>query len=106
MNLSSRGPCSLTHERANIATQICAAKVYTAEFNNNDAHSTALQENTNPQVFVPSSGTRHRPVKTKTAIEGTSVQKKKQKKSSMKKYPHRPCTSNKSSRSYSGREGN
>ena len=71
-----RGPCSLTHKRPNIATQIRAAIVYTAGFNNNDACSAALQENTNPQVFVPSSGARHRPVKTKTGIEGTFVQKK------------------------------
>ena len=70
-----RGPCSLTCKRANIATQIHAAKAYATEFNNNDAHSAALQENTNPQVFVPSSGARHRPIKTKTGIEWTFTQK-------------------------------
>ena len=87
---SGRGPCSLTHKRADIATQIiatqiCAAIAYATEFNNEDACSAALEENTNPQVFVPSSGTRHRPVKTKKGIEGTFVQKKKQKKSPVKK---------------------
>ena len=81
---SDRGPCSLTHERADIANQIHAAKAYAAEFNNKDAHSVALEGNTNPWVFVPSTGTRHRPVKTKTGIQGTFVQKKKQKKSSAK----------------------
>ena len=65
-----------------------AARAYTAEFNNNDAHSAALQENTNPQVFVPSSHTRHRPVKTKTGIQGAFVQKKKQKKSIVQKNVH------------------
>ena len=34
---SSRGPCSLSHERANIETQICAARAYAAKFNNNEA---------------------------------------------------------------------
>ena len=68
-----------------IATKICAAKAYAAELNNKNACSGALQENANTQVFVPSSGTRHRPVKTKTGIEGTFVQRKKQKKSSVKK---------------------
>ena len=31
----NKGPCSLTHKRANRAMQICAAKAYTAEFSNN-----------------------------------------------------------------------
>ena len=70
---SGRGPCSVTHKRADIATQIHAAKAYATVFNNNGACSAALQENTNPQVFVPSSGARHRPIKTKTGIEGTFV---------------------------------
>ena len=39
----------------------------------------------NPQTFIPSSGTRHRPVKTKTSIQGEHVQKKKQKKKTVKK---------------------
>ena len=85
---SGRGPCSLTHERSDIATQIHAAKVYTTEFNNTNACSAALQENANPQVFVSSSSTRHRPVKIKTGIEGTFVQKKEQMKSSVKKNIH------------------
>ena len=68
---SGKGPCFLTHDRANRATKICATKAYTAEFSNKCAHSEAI-ENTNPQVFVP--------VKTKTGIEGTFVQKKKKKK--------------------------
>ena len=103
---SSRGPCSLTHERANIATQIYVAKAYVTEFNNKDACSAALQENANPQVFVPCSGTRHRPVKTKTGIEGHLCKKRNKRNHLWKKYSHRPCTSNKRSRSYSGRERN
>ena len=105
---SSRGhSCSLTHKRADIATQICAIKAYATEFNNKNAHSAALEENTNSQAFVPSSGARRRPVKTKTGIEGTFVQKKKETKEIIcEKYPQRPCTSNKSGRSYSGRERN
>ena len=70
---SSKGPCSLTHERANRATQICAPKAYVAEFSNKHAHCETLEENVNPQVFVPSGGARHRPAKTKTGIEGTFV---------------------------------
>ena len=70
---SGRGPCSLTCKRSHIATQIHAAEAYTTEFNNNDAHSATLQENANPRVFVPSSGARQGPVKTKTGIEGTFV---------------------------------
>ena len=74
---SSRGPCSLSHDRADIEIQICLAGAYATKFNNNKAHSVALQENTNPQIFIPSSGARHRPVKTKTSIQGEYVQKKK-----------------------------
>ena len=36
--------------------------------------------NTNPQVFVPASGVRHRPLKTKTGIERDFLSKKKPKK--------------------------
>ena len=82
---SGRGPCLLSHERAHIETQICAARACATKFNNNDAGSAALQENTNQQVFIPSSGARHRPVKTKTSIRGEFVQKKKQKKTTVKK---------------------
>ena len=85
---SGKGPCSLTHNRANTATQICRAKAYMAEFTNKHAHSKAIEENTNPQVFVPSSGARHRPVKTKTSIEGTFVWKRKQKKAAVNKNMH------------------
>ena len=46
----SKGPCSLTCERANRATQICATKGYAAEFSNKNAHTAALEENANPQV--------------------------------------------------------
>ena len=48
--------------------QICVARVYAAKFTNNKAHIAALHENTNPQIFILSSGARHRPVKTKTSI--------------------------------------
>ena len=82
---SSRGPCSLSHDRANIEIQICVARAYATEFNNNEACSVALQENANPQIFIPSSGARHRPVKTKTSIQGKYVQKKKQRKTTVKK---------------------
>ena len=82
---SGRGPCSLSHKRANIDIQIHAARAYAAEFNNSEACSAALQENTNPQVFIPSSGTRHRPVKTKTSMQGAFVQRKKQKKTTVQK---------------------
>ena len=77
---SSRGPCSLSHGRANIEIQMHAARAYAAEFNNNKAHSMSLHENTNPEIFIPSSSARHRPVKTKTSIQGAYVQKKKQRK--------------------------
>ena len=73
---SGKGPCPLTHKRANRATQIQAAKAYTTEFSNKNACSAALEGNTNPQVFVALSGARHRPVKTKTSLEGTFVQKR------------------------------
>ena len=43
---------------------------------------------TNPQVFIPSSGARHKPVKTKTSIQGAFVQKKKQNKTTVKKPSH------------------
>ena len=74
---SGKGPCSLTCKRANRATQICTAKAYTTEFSNKNAHSLALEENANPQVSVPLGGARHRPVRTKTGLESTFVQKKK-----------------------------
>ena len=51
-----------------------------AEFSNKHGHSEAIEERTNPQVFVPSGGARHKPVKTKTGIEGTFMQKKKKQK--------------------------
>ena len=70
---SSRGPCSQSCDRANIEIQMHVARAYAAEFNNNEAHSAALHENTNPEMFIPSSGVRHRPVKTKTSIQGEYV---------------------------------
>ena len=86
---SGTGPCSLSCDRADIEIQICVARAYAAKFNNNEALSVALQENTNPHIFIPSSGTRHRPVKTKTSIQGKYVQKKKkQKKTTVKKTSH------------------
>ena len=72
---SGKGPCSLTHKRANRATQICTAKAYVAEFSNKCGHCEALDENANPQVFVPSGGARHGPAKTKISIKGTFVWK-------------------------------
>ena len=65
-----------------------AARAYASEFNNNEAHSVALHENTNQEIFIPSSGARHRPVKTKTSIQGEYVQKKKQRKTTVKKTSH------------------
>ena len=50
----SRGPYSLSRDRANIETQICAARAYATKFNNNEAHSTALHENTtNRSLYHP-----------------------------------------------------
>ena len=68
-----------------MATLICAAKAYATEFSNKNACSAALEENANPQVFAPLGDARHRPTKTRTGIEGTFVQKQKQKKSSVNK---------------------
>ena len=48
-----KGPYSLAHERVNRATQIQAAKTYTTEFSNKNAHCAALEENAYSQVFVP-----------------------------------------------------
>ena len=70
---SSRGPCSLSHGRADIEIQMHVARAYAAEFNNDEARSVALHKNTNPEIFIPSSGARHRPVKTKTSIQGEYV---------------------------------
>ena len=70
---SSKRPCSLTYDRQNRATQIHTAKAYGADLSNRHAHSKAPEGNTNPQLFVPSSGARHRPGKTKTGIEGIFV---------------------------------
>ena len=81
---SGRGPCSQSCGRADIDIQMCAARVYAAEFNNEEARSTALHESTNPDVFIPSSGERHRPVKTKTSIQGEYIRTKKQKKTTIK----------------------
>ena len=50
---SGKEPYSLTQDRANRAAQICAAKAYVAAFSNKHACSNAIEENTNPQVFVP-----------------------------------------------------
>ena len=85
---SGRGPCSQSCSRAGIEIQMHAARAYAAEFNNNEACSTALHENTNPDIFIPSSGARHRPVKTKTGIQGEYVWTKKQKKTTVKKTSH------------------
>ena len=85
---SGKGPCSLTQEGENRAAQVCAAKTYATDFSNRNAHCAALEENGNPQVFVPSGHARHRPAKTKTGLEGTFVWKKKQKKASVNKNMH------------------
>ena len=85
---SGRGPCSQSRGRADIEIQMHAARAYAAEFNNNEARSAALHENTNPDIFIPSSGARHRPVKTKTSIQGEYIQTKKQKKTTIKKNSH------------------
>ena len=82
---SGRGPCSLSHDRANIEIQICAARAYAAKFNNNKAHSVALQENTNPQIFIPSSDARHRPVKDQDKHTGQICPKKETKENNCQK---------------------
>ena len=84
---SCRGPCSQSHGRADIEIQMHVARAYAAEFNN-EARSAALHENTNPDIFIPSSGARHRPVKTKTSIQGEYIWTKKQKKTTIKKTSH------------------
>ena len=81
---SSRDPCSLSCGRADIEIQMCVARVYAAKFNS-EACSMALHENTNPEIFIPSSGARHRPVKTKTSIQGEYVQKGNKRKQLSKK---------------------
>ena len=48
---SGKGPCSLTREGANRATQVCVAKAYVAEFSNKHAHCEALEENVNPRYL-------------------------------------------------------
>ena len=85
---SGRGPSSLSHGRANIEIQMHVARAYAAKFNNNEAHSVALHENTNPEIFIPSSGARHRPVKTMTSIQGKYVQKRNKRKTTVKKTSH------------------
>ena len=62
-----------------IHTQIHGAKAYVAEFTNKHAQQEVIEENNNPQAFVPASGTRHKPLKRKS-IEGTIVNKKRLKK--------------------------
>ena len=85
---SGRGPCSQSCGRANIEIQMCVARTYAAEINNKEARSAALHESTNPDIFIPSSGARHRPVKTKTSIQGEYIRTKKQKKTTVKKTSH------------------
>ena len=53
---SGRGPCSQSRGRADIEIQMHVARAYAVEFNNNEARSAALQESTNPDIFIPSSG--------------------------------------------------
>ena len=86
---SGRGPCSLSRGRADIEMQMHAARSYAVEFNNDEACSMAVHENTNPEIFILSSGARHRPVKPKTSIQGKYLQKKKkQRKTTVKKTSH------------------
>ena len=84
---SGKGPYSLTHDRAKRATQIYTAKAYVAEFSNKCACSEAIEENTNPQVFMPSGSARHRSAKTKTDIEG-HLCKNETEKAAVNKYMH------------------
>ena len=53
------------------------AKAYAAEFSNKHTGQEVTEKNTNPQVFVPASGARYRPLKRKSSIEGRFVNKKK-----------------------------
>ena len=75
---SSKVPCFLAHDRANRSTHIHAAKAYMAGSSNKCAWHKAIEENTNPQVFVLTSGARQRPLKTKRGIEGTFCVKRNQ----------------------------
>ena len=77
---SGRGPCSLTCDREDRNTQIHVVKGYAAKFSNSHAQQKATGGNTNPWVFVPASGVRHRSLKTKTGLEGKFLYKRKPKK--------------------------
>ena len=83
---SGRGPCFLTHDQADRNTSICVAKAYIVEFSNKHAWQEATEKNINPQIFVPASDVRHRPLKTETSIEGKFVNKKKLKKGRVNVY--------------------
>ena len=54
-------------------------KAYVAEFSNKHAWHEVMKENTNPQVFLPASGVRHRLLKRRSGIEGKFVKKKQKK---------------------------
>ena len=57
-------------------TQMHVAKAYMAEFSNKYNQQEVTEENVNPQVLVPASGVRHRPLKRKSDIEGRFVNRK------------------------------
>ena len=72
-----RGLNSLSHDKVDRSTQMCAVKSYAEEFTNKHTQQEVTRENNNLQVFLQASGVRHRPLKRKSSIEGTLVNKKK-----------------------------
>ena len=69
----------MKHDWVDRNTQVCATTAYVVEFTNKHTQQDVTEENINPQVFVPDSGVRHRPLKSKIT-EWTFVNKKKLKK--------------------------
>ena len=85
---SGRGPCSLSHGRADIEMHMHAARAYAAEFHNDEAHSMALHENTNPEIFIPSSGARPQASKDQDKCTGANMYKKETKENNCQKTSH------------------
>ena len=58
-----------------------ATRAYVAEFTNTCSWQEVTKEKNNSQVYVPAIGVGHRPLKRKSSIKGTFINKKKMKKS-------------------------
>ena len=57
---SGKGPSYMTCDRMDRNNQVCARKSYVTEFTNKCAWQETIEENNNPQVFVPASGVQGR----------------------------------------------